>query len=263
MVQRTNVRLGKRAPRIDPRTLVLKDYLRNPLHKDKAPIPAPVADGYIIKVGSWPMYENDQLGDCVAAAAGHSVEQWTTYAGDVYVPTNAEVLKFYESQGYILGEPQTDNGMSMLLALNYWRKTGLGKHKIAGYVSIDPTNHAEVAQAIYLFGNVFTGLALPLSAQSGIFQVPSEGPVGDGSPGSWGGHCVPIVGYNDKTVGTHPAGLMCITWGGLMPITWNFIDAYCDEMYAVLSADWISSNGVSVDNLNLGQLTVDLKTVSE
>lgn len=262
MLDTTKVLLGKRAPRIDPRTLRMATY-----HKPTVKIPIPPADGYITAVPTWPMYLNDQLGDCVAAAAGHCVEQWTEYAGDFYEPTDDEILKFYESQGYQPGDPSTDNGMAMLPALNYWRKTGLGSHKIDAYVAIDPSNHTEVEDAIYLFGNIFIGLQLPLSAQTGnVWQVPPTGLFGDGSPGSWGGHCVPVVGYRGVVEGAHAEGLMVVTWGQLMPMTWAFLESYCDEAYAILSPDWIAvaaAAGMTGTRLNLEQLRADLKLVTK
>ena len=34
--------------------------------------------------------------------------------------------------------------------------------------------------------------------------------------------------------------LYIVTWGALKPMSWGFYQAYMDEAYAVLSADWIS-----------------------
>lgn len=255
MIDRTKVSLGKRAPRIDSRTLRMSTYRT----AKAGPITVPVADGYITKVPDWPMYLNDTLGDCVAAAAGHCIEQWTEYAGDFYQPTDAEILAFYETQN----PPPQDDGMVMLTALNTWRQNGVGKHKIDAFVSIDPTNRKEVEEAIYLFGNIYIGLALPLTAQTGdVWQVPPMGLNGDGSPGSWGGHCVPAMGFQGKTVPGHPEGLMVVTWGQLMPMTWAFLESYCDEAYAILSPDWIDNKGDTIGGLNVNQLKADLKLVT-
>jgi hypothetical protein len=64
-------------------------------------------------------------------------------------------------------------------------------------------------------------------------MVPASGLEGDGAPGSLGGHCVYVVGYD-------PRGLTCITWGKLQRMSWNFWWAYCDESYGLLSKDWIA-----------------------
>ena len=71
--------LGKLDPRFDPRTLMAVKYM-----KDLSPPPAKAS--FEAKVPSWPMLLNDELGDCVPAAAGHMVEQWTYYAGKGIIP---------------------------------------------------------------------------------------------------------------------------------------------------------------------------------
>jgi hypothetical protein len=80
--------------------------------------------------------------------------------------------------------------------------------------------------------NCYIGLALPISAQNqDVWAVPPGGSAGEGSPGSWGGHAVPIVAYDSR-------GLTVITWGATKRMTWQFLDTYCDEAYALLSQDW-------------------------
>jgi hypothetical protein len=257
-------KLGKRGPRIDTRTLKLSKYLT-----PKLP-PPPVRMGYVDKVQSWPMFLNDTLGDCVIAAAGHMIQQWTTYAssGAPVILSDQEILLGYERVGgYVPGDPSTDNGCDMLTALNYWKKIGFGGHKIGAYVSVDYTNRTEVKTAMWLFGNVYIGVALPASAQDPTqtgkypcWQVPKYGPTQDGSPGTWGGHAIPAVGYSDDK--TDP-GTEVITWGSVYDMTWNFLDAYCDEMWAVLSPDWVSKVSAKAPNgFKVKSLQDDLMAVS-
>lgn len=250
--------LGKRAPRIDPRTLQFSKYLLAP--EVVAPTPPPEVS-WVMKVDDWSPLLNDSIGDCVPAAMLHSVQQWTHYAGTEVVPSDQDALRLYEAiGGYVPGDPSTDQGVDMLSALNYWRKTGItvGKtnHKIAAYVQIDPKNRKHVQTAIMLFGNVFTGLQLPISAQPQTgWTVPEGGPFKDGSPGSWGGHCVPVMAGSPQT-------LSCITWGERLKMSHNFFDDYVDELYALLTIDWIEKNGMSPGGFNLSQLMADMKIVA-
>jgi hypothetical protein len=259
IVHQTNIpfKLGKRAPINDPRTLKFAKYIK------KAAPPPPTDESWVLKVPSFPMMGNDTLGDCVIAAMGHMIQQWTYYASDgqhMITPTDPQILQAYEDVGgYVPGDPSTDNGCYMLEALNYWRKTGLGGHKILAYVSVDPTNITEVQQAVWLFGNLFAGLALPVSAQSqsgpgGKWTVPSGGLVGNGSPGSWGGHCVPLMGSS-------PYIHVFVTWAEVQKMTSNFRLAYMDEAYAVLSLDWIDVKGVSPSQFDLATLKQDLASL--
>jgi hypothetical protein len=252
-------RTGKRAPRIDPRTLQLRDYLKlPPVH---APFP-PAEVSWIMEVSDWGMLANDTLGDCVPAAMLHMAQQWTHYAKNELVPSDSEAISLYSAiGGYVPGNPSTDNGCDMLTALNYWHNTGIqignAIHKIDGYVQVDPLNALEVQTSIQIFGNVFTGIALPVSAQTQTgWTVPNGGLVGDGSPGSWGGHCLPGMGRSPETVSF-------ITWGARMKMSHNFFTGYVDELYAVLSLDWLESSGMSPSGLDLAQLQADIKVVGQ
>lgn len=241
-------KLGKRRQRVDSRTFKLSRYLTPAL-----PPPPPKA-GYIGKVYNWPMYLNDLIGDCVPAATAHMIEQWTTYSGRPTVLTNDDVVRAYTGMaGYDPNDPSTDNGTEMLTALNYWRHKGVGEHKIVAYAQVNPKNLTEVKQAVYLFGNLIVGAQLPVSVQDSatLWEVPHYGLTGDGSAGSWGGHCVPIVGYG-------LTGMKVVSWGSLVSMTWNFLQGYCDEIYAVLSQDWFETTGEAINGFNFSQLQADL-----
>jgi hypothetical protein len=239
---------GKLPKRDDSRTLQLRNYLAEGL-----PAPPSAAD-WATKVPTWPMYLNDQLGDCVLAATGHMIEQWTCYAGKSFLPSDQQILTAYEAVGgYVPGDPSTDKGAVMLDALKYWRGTGIAGRKILAYVEVNKKNLTEVEQAIQLFGNCYAGFQLPLSAQNQTFwSVPPGGLTGNGEPGSWGGHCVPLVAYG-------PSTLCCVTWGQLLRMSHSFFLDYCDEAYAIVSNDWIETNGASPAGIKLASLEADLQ----
>jgi len=69
------LKLGKAAARHDPRTLLLASYVTPAL-----PTP-PAAFDLASKVKSWGMMDNDQIGDCTCAAAGHLLMEWTANVG--------------------------------------------------------------------------------------------------------------------------------------------------------------------------------------
>jgi hypothetical protein len=237
--------LGKHRPKHDARTLSLMNYLR----PGKLPA-APTSMDFWSRVSGWPMMENDKLGDCTVAAAGHMIQQWTRYSDAPCTPTDADVVAAYSAvSGYDPATGENDHGAAMLDVLNYWHKQGIGQHRILGYTGLS-TNADAVREAIYLFGNVYAGFDLPRSAQQ---QLVWDVVAADGEAGSWGGHSVLIVGYDAD-------GLVAVTWGGLKRLTWNFLDAYCDEAFAVLSNDFINqSTHVNPDNFDLISLQRDLR----
>lgn len=253
--------LGKRAARIDHRTFKVERYLAitfpKALRVVRFVLPgAPATKDWFSSVPLWPMMLNDQLGDCTCAAAGHMICQWTTFAGhkEANIPDNA-ILKAHEAvSGYVPGEPQTDNGAVMLDVLNYWRQTGIGGHKITAFASVPLQRFNLIRMSISMFGSVYLGIQLPLSAQGqNIWEVPPEGPTGDGSPGSWGGHCVPIVGYDQDW-------WYVVTWGQIMKMKSSFLIDYADEAYVCLSPDWYAT-GNAPSGFNLAQLETDLSAL--
>lgn len=53
-----------------------------------------------------------------------------------------------------------------------------------------------------------------------------------------------------------------VTWGAVKTMTWDFYDAYADEAFAVLSADYLKG-GQSKEGFNLAQLKTDLNGVAK
>lgn len=248
----SSIKLGKKPRRIDPRTRLLARYL------DVAALPsAPAAVDWTPKLGPLGVMLNDSLGDCTIAAAGHLVQTWTGNAdpSPTVVPDSAVLAAYEGACGYNPANPGTDQGGVELDVLNYWRATGIGGHKIAAYAQVAPADRTEVEQAIALFGGIYVGVGLPTSAQGQVGGLWDITPSTPKDFDTWGGHAIPIVGY-DAT------GLTCITWGALQRMTWAWFAAYCDEAYAAVSTDWISPSGLSPSAFNLAQLQSDIAALS-
>jgi hypothetical protein len=249
------IKLGKSPARHDARTLQLSKYLSTATLG-----PPPASQDYTKKVSKWPTMLNNEIGDCTIACAGHMIEQWTTYANSSpTIPTDNTILKTYEAvSGYNPANPNTDRGAVILDVLNYWRNTGIGGDNILAFTSLEPQNHTEIMDAVTLFGNAYIGVQLPISAQNQqVWAVPAGGATGLGEAGSWGGHAVPIVAYDQR-------GVTVVTWGALKRVTWGFLNAYSDEAYAVLSRDWINNvTKVAPSQLDLNALNKDLQQITQ
>ncbi len=213
MVDHASMKLGKKSPRHDPRTLQFATYVE----PSALPAPPPSVDYSTAVKVPWGMMRNDTVGDCTCAAAGHLIMEWTANVGSEVTPGDPEVIAAYAAiTGY---DPKTgahDDGAVETDVLNYWRKTGIGGHKILAYTALEPSNRQHVKDAVDLFGGCYIGLALPTSAQTQtVWSVPPGGAVGPGAPGSWGGHAVPVVAYDSH-------GPTVITWGAPKRMTWSF-----------------------------------------
>lgn len=240
-------KLGKRRPVVDKRTLRFGKYLTTPSTPPKS-------IAYYDKVAAWPMYYNDQYGDCTCAAAAHMIQNWTANAGTEFSPPDPTVLSFYEH--FVSSPPPPDAGCDMLTVLKYWRKSGLDKHQVTAFASLDLKNQSQAETAISLLGSIYIGVALPdFAVQRNMLRVPwvvpPGGPVGDAAPNPDNGHCIPAVGYDANQ-------LWIVTWGELKSMSWGFYNAYADESFAVLSKDFIDKSGVSPEGLDLRALQADL-----
>ncbi|HUC28724.1 MAG TPA: hypothetical protein VMR80_04030 [Candidatus Acidoferrum sp.] len=246
------LKLGKQAARHDPRTLLLASYVTPAL-----PTP-PASFDLTAKVKSWGMMVNDQIGDCTCATAGHLLMEWTANAGKkMFTPTDKQIIAAYSAiTGYNPATGANDNGAVEIDVLNYWRQSGIAGHKIGAYVALEPANHIHVMDSVYVFEGCYIGLQLPISAQAQVqnhqpWSVPPGGPTGDGKPGSWGGHAIPVVAYDAR-------GVTAVTWGALQAMTWTFWEAYCEEAYAILSNDYLDGKKQAPQGFSLQQLQADL-----
>lgn len=243
-------KLGRRPSpeRKRKQTLKLRDYLMVPGGPDHPP-----AVDYSTGIASWPMLANDRLGDCTAAGAGHAEQEFAHQAGDTFVPTDADTIKFYELQGYIPGAPSTDRGANMLAVLAAWRKQGFAGRKLIAYAEVDVQN-AEFEQGLYLFGSLYCGVNLPQSAMD-QFGAGEVWDVARNDGGIIGGHCILAVAYDH-------AGVTFVTWGKLQRATWAWVEKYCDEAYAAVSRDYDRLHGKPLlSGFNEQQLLADLKDI--
>ena len=248
MADHSKMKLGRKAIKTDTRTLAFGDYLTPAL-----PPPPPAAD-WTKGITSWGMMLNDTLGDCTIAGCGHAVQVWTANTSGIVTVPDPTIESYYEQwDGYVPGNPNTDNGGVELDVLNDWQKNGLASHELLAFADPFPSKLVEIQQSIALFGGVYIGLSLPLTAQKqDVWDVVPNG--GDNAdPGSWGGHAVFVPKYDAN-------GFTCITWGQPKIITLAFWKKYCDEAHTLLSPDWIAAQGAP-SGFDLAQLQADLKAI--
>lgn len=203
---------------------------------------------YVSKVNGWPVYLNDQIGDCTCAAVGHIIEAATAYGqGTTVEISDKDVLKAYEAVGgYVPGDPSTDNGAVMQDVLSYWRKTGVGGHKILAFAEVDVTNLNEVYAALYLFGHVYIGVNFPQSAMD-QFDAGKPWTVVARDGGIIGGHAVDL-GWRDG------AALEVITWGRVQGLDEAWWHKYVEEAWIAITPEWVNAAGSSPEGIDVAAL---------
>jgi hypothetical protein len=242
-------KLGKLPVRTDVRTLHVARYV----DRGELPAPPPALD-LADRVGDWPMYANDRIGDCTIAAAGHMVEAWTAESrGRPVAVSERSVLDAFDHVKRI--DPATgEEGAVVLDVLGYWRRQGIGRHRIGAYAQVPVHDHMLARASAWLFGGLYVGVELPLTARDQRVWDWTGALDGPARPGSWGGHAVDLVRYDRD-------GLTVVTWGKLQDVTWEFWDRYCDEVYAILSSDFLAQ-GKAPNGFDLAALKADLQLVT-
>lgn len=233
---------------------------------DRAVLPAPPS--VLPSVGrgiNFGMYLNDRLGDCtIASSVGHKGQIDCARTGVGGVPTDEIVRQVYHETGVEQGLSD-DDGRYMEGVLGYLKRVGVPqvagdpnapagtREKILGYAAVNWLDPVEYRTAIWLFGGVNIGIALPEIAwhqmQAGKAWSTSTAYGGDSTPGSWGGHAVYAT-----------TGTTLITWAARQGYTAGFRAAYFDECYAVLTDDWVQQ-AKAPNGFDKAQLVADLAAI--
>lgn len=239
------LKLGKLPKQTDPRTLQAAKYIVD------VPLP-PAESDWLSAVPHIPMYANDRVGDCTCASAGHKIHAWRFYGqGQDHGPSEADVLAAYSAiSGYTPDNPDSDVGATMLDVLKYWRKVGIGDHRIGAFVEVDHHDITQLRQAMWLFGGVHAGVQLPRSAHDEIGQIWQV----HRNSHPWGGHAIAVNQFD-------PRGLTCWTWAARQKMTWDFLEYYADECYAVMSEDFLMGD-VAPNGFDVAALRADLAALS-
>lgn len=249
-------KLGRLAPHSEADRPRLK--LANFLTGEPTYPAAPALVDYMSKVDSWPMYGNDQWGDCVWAMIGHIIEAATLYATGKVVKVTTEALL----EGYAAvtgfdpnagppGNNPTDQGTVIQDALDWWRKVGVRmpdgtRHKILAFAEVDHSNEAECDAALNLFGHLGLGINFPSTAMD-QFDAGQAWDVVKGARNE-GGHAinegVSRTGGNDDVA----------TWARRQQMTRRFRARYVEEAWVVILPEWAQANGSSPGGFSVAQL---------
>ena len=222
-----------------------------------------------VPVSNLPMYLNDQIGDCTAAAMLKAVTVMTSFTGSVAggaVFTDDTALAVYEATGgYVPGQPDTDNGATLQSVCQYMVNTGIvdtknNRHKLVAYAEIgDYTNLALLKSVLYTFGSVYVAVNIDAAAETQFSNNQPWAPVA-GSP-NVGGHCIPLELSAVGDTSYNQYNTTFLTWGAEQLANDAWVSQQIQEAVVLVSEDWIQTNGKSVDGINLNGLIADMKTV--
>jgi hypothetical protein len=252
------LKFGRKAPHptwTHPR-VVLDNYIN---FGTVLPAPTPQVDRQS-KVPVWPMYLNDQLGDCTEACKAHMIQAWSAYGlGTEIEVTDNQVLSWYERDGgYVPGEPWTDQGCVIQDVLANWKADDAAVCPITEYAQLKNFYvTANLKEALYLFGSVYFGFNVPQSAMDQFNAGQPWTYVGDNN--IIGGHAVPLQevyqpGVNDM--------FTVVTWGRTQRMSQKFMRTYMEEAWVAISPDWFNSSGVDTNGFDMAQLQADFAVLA-
>ncbi len=207
-------------------------------------VPPPPTNVDYAKQLTFPIYGNDQYGDCEVAAACHASQTWT---GNVSTEDTFDVAKIIP---YYLKLSGGDNGLNTDVMMGAWKK-GLvdGPHKIIDSMNIVATDQHAMQLATWLFGGIFFTLAVP----DKWIQLAAPGYVWDAGPGI---HSNPRNGHAVwfNTFGASGYGVQ--TWGIAPHINITLAGvALCDpEASVCFSLDWFDPTGKAPNGFTYDQL---------
>ena len=196
-------------------------------------------DPWTTQSGPWAL--GFGTGACSFAAATNLMLAWARNGG---APPAASWDQMYQDYLQFTGN-NNQAYVPISAVLTLWQNTGFGagSDRIGAFCSLELSNIVQIQDAISIFCGCVIGLWLPQELVAGIqggnsgngsvWQLPQGDPTLPANlPNSGFGHYVAVLGY-------YPRGLVVITWGNVVYVTWEFYRTYVREAYAVLSADWI------------------------
>lgn len=201
---------------------------------------------------NWDDYNNKINGqkNCIPAAAAHTITCWTSNAQPEIVRfPQTTIDEVYGREAEIDPDTGLPDGCILSSFLDGWKEAGVGNHTIIDYRALTDQDEEEMKLAVFLFGGCIAGFKMPQTAQkqSTKWEVVAGTPALSAAPDSWGGHAVAVIGYDEQ-------GLLIVSWGRVIEVTWEFYKKYNDESYTMLSADWLINGQHSPSKTDLASL---------
>lgn len=203
-------------------------------HYAAGALPRPPSKVDVPAVSDWQVLGNDTKGDCGVAGLEHGFMADASITGQrESFPGSQDAISYYLR--YTGGQ---DTGVVLSQYLAYVRKNGYYGHTVRAYAPIGVHDVPTLQFAIWAYGFAYTGIAVT----EGMQQAFAEGkPWTTATLASnvLGGHCVPLVGYDDTY-------LYPVTWGRVQAVTYAAWHYMSDEAYAVISGELADGDGRGV-----------------
>ena len=252
-----NFKLGRQARTFNPKIM----HMSAILGAKNIPTP-PTSVDWTHGITDFGMMMNDQLGCCTCAGVFHALQIWSANVLVEKTEPDNCILELYEQAcGYKPGDASTDSGGIEQNVLSFIMNTGIpmsdgSRDKILGFMEVDPRNINDVKVTINDFGLAYIGFEVPNSIYDETGMPKTVWEYDATQTDIEGGHCIICVGYDDQYV-------TVISWGSLYKMSWEFFQKYTDEVYAIVSPDWIASTGINPLGMSVSDLEQLMAAIKE
>lgn len=237
--------LGRLPSKRDPRTLLLTTYLPREL----PPLPERVRWDAVKGPDAWGMDGNDRFGNCVIVTAAHMLDS-------ARANESKKMRRLSDKQVvHLSAKMRALNGYTILERLKWWRNLGMWHSKILAFVKVPSMQHDYIKSAINIFGAADIGVWMPRAWDGASIWDTGTGP--RYRPGGWGGHSVPILGYEPSA--KHKVVYKVCTWGKIIDMTYDAVDQYVDEVWASILPAWYRHDKITPSGFDYKGLKSDLE----
>ena len=194
-------------------------------------LPKPPTSVAVPSVHDWGMLGNDRYGDCGIAGLQHGFEADAVITKERERFASAEqVIEYYLD--YTSG---ADTGVVLSQFLAYVRQHGFYSQSVSAFAPVAVHDVPTLQTAVWMYGFAYCGITVTANMQKAFESERAW----DGAACSGpivGGHCVPIVGYDDHFI-------YVVTWGAVQPITYSAWHAISTESWAVITGEFEKRHG--------------------
>lgn len=182
-------------------------------------------------VAHWQMLGNDQYGDCGVAGLEHGfmTDAAITLEKENFADAKRTIAYYLH---YTNGQ---DAGVVLADYLNYVRGHGFYDQRVSAYAPVAVHDIPTLQTSIYMYGFAYTGIVVTREMQM-AFQAHEPWTAETCAGQVIGGHCVPLVGYDDQF-------LYLVTWGGVQKITYPAWHAISTEAWAIVTSEFEKAHG--------------------
>jgi hypothetical protein len=216
--------------------------------------PVPMGRSGVVKT-PWGMLLNNSKSDCVVAGAGHETMHLTATAGKQVALSDKWVAQDYWLMQGKPYWPFNDQGLDMVKAADYRRKTGIHdangiRHRIKAYLELRLGDARQLAQAVWYLRVAGVGLNLPANAED--LWATGQPWADTSQPPSGEGHYVCAI---DRLAN---GNFVVVTWGKLQEMSPKFYLKYGILGLGYLSFEQLNPAGLTPEQWNEAKLNAFL-----